>query len=207
MSKKPANPACNIRRFTVGVELSTLLVLAITGCGNAGPASLHDFSAALNQVECQARFKCCPSASAAKWANEAACEAALDGDPQKAAQLAGVEADIARGWSRYDAGAAGRLLDTARSWITSCDHAVDLHLFGVELSSVVVGTLPIGSACADSHVCASGACASGACAAAPMMSTPLADGQACAQDGDCASGRCHGTCASVTVTEILCPMP
>ncbi|HZS41948.1 MAG TPA: hypothetical protein VFF06_34195 [Polyangia bacterium] len=199
--------ACNVHRFTVGVELSTLIVLALTGCGSSAPANVRDFNAALNQLECQAHFKCCPSAPS-KWASESACETALDTDPQQLAKVASAEADIAQGSARYDQAAAGRLLDTAHEWTASCDHPVDVRLFASELNAVVVGTLPIGTACAPGYVqCASGQCTDGVCAMAPAMSAPLADGQSCAQDADCASNRCHGTCVAVTVAEVLCALP
>jgi hypothetical protein len=179
--------------------LMTMMILA--GCDSSTTAvvGVAEFDRQLEQLMCDALFRCCAST---KYADPASCANVFAAsDVPKDAKL---NAAIAAGYVTFDGVAAAACLDAYRAVYASCDHPLSVD--PPVCKNWLYGVLPVGAACTGSDL--GGRCAPGLYCGPPFSDTgvgtcaplPIA-GADCSQSGS----ECMG--GAVCLPNQRCGMP
>jgi hypothetical protein len=206
---------------------AAMMALLAAACGPS--LTFSDFRHQENQIECDVIFRCCTQAVQALYgADTAACAKTLDGR----IDTSFAEMEIAKGHSRFDAGAAASCLSAERTALTNCDDPLPPRKPD-PCPTVLTGTIADQGTCdqripecvpgefciatnpapapglctresQEGESCLDVACVDGlACASTGTCIQPLADGLACIIAAECASGNCVGMiCAPISTVRV-----
>lgn len=190
------NALCDVALSALVAGTALLGVAASSGCGTSptsSPSTYHDFLLQQNQINCEARFRCCGAQQ---------CTTAADQTFNL--NLVSTQKLLDAGKIRFDPAAAQTCLDSGRSRTTSCDiELLNQPTLSPTCAQVLVGTVDVGQACniSGSNNCVANAyCDTGTTTCRAF----LADGTTC---GGAMGGRCKTTSFCDTMALVCKPLP